>query len=850
MTMTKWDILGIEPTLQTSEIKRAYAKMLKLNHPEDDPAGFQQLRAAYESALQEVQIRQADDKTSTVSLTDIGGKDKDSLGLTPSQLASPKANGMNLSAETIADRFMSEVEKIYNDLFTRIDKKRWQQLLDSEPVWQLDVKQILNQKMLAFLMEHYRLPRPIWVLLNEYFFWTGKEPELIDHYPKNFINFLMYQIRQSWELRYDFFRKDVECDYDAFIDYREEAHRALMVNDLDQAEPYLSAAFQIFEEDPDLLRFIGIYYMRQGDWKNALPAFDRLIEVNGKDADGYLHRAGIHLKLGQPDKALADYERVLLDRPDDLTALSGLAQCHGYEGRLEEAKTLYVRIMNQYPYDIDARVRWLEVNRRLVEKQQARLAAAPGNPEALLAAAELYYELEQYTECCRMLEQLDQAGPLSSGMYLLWGRASVMQEQWEAGLASFNKALLLCEKEGLSGREIFIQKGLAYIKLDNPEAAIREFSCALTMNGSDADVLYHLADAYRLNRDYVKGVKLCTAGIAIDPSRSPFYTMRALCHFGLGNFRVARNDYQVVVEHEARKPGAWFRKSICHLHLSEYDEAKTSLQTALALGYDSEAYYYLAVSCFWNGDLEEALEAIQQFKDHAPAAPDGYLIAGDIYRAMGREEEAKAEYASGSDLYPDHYELNKMAAYCLLKEGTMDRLGTFLGRLHEINPQDEWGLLQLIRICIDFRDWTKGRQYVEQYLAVVKEENYDSFIWMYSGVILYYQGLYSMAADHLEKDYLAGPRGDTCSYLSMVYYELRNMEKAEQYARQASEIDPANADYRVRYEGIVGRKIRKGWFRWLGRGASSHKLWPSTVPLQRHELQLERALHFKLGATR
>jgi hypothetical protein len=48
-----WDVLELDPTSDQRAIKRAYARLLRRHNPEDDAAGFQRLREAFERAQQE-----------------------------------------------------------------------------------------------------------------------------------------------------------------------------------------------------------------------------------------------------------------------------------------------------------------------------------------------------------------------------------------------------------------------------------------------------------------------------------------------------------------------------------------------------------------------------------------------------------------------------------------------------------------------------------------------------------------------------------------------------------------------------------------------------------------------------
>lgn len=81
--MNAWEILGIEPTKDKKEIKKAYARLLKQYHPEENPEEFKQIQAAYQQCLhpdqevesvsyeQNIEIKQ-DIKTQPISMKEDG----------------------------------------------------------------------------------------------------------------------------------------------------------------------------------------------------------------------------------------------------------------------------------------------------------------------------------------------------------------------------------------------------------------------------------------------------------------------------------------------------------------------------------------------------------------------------------------------------------------------------------------------------------------------------------------------------------------------------------------------------------------------------------------------------------
>jgi len=343
------------------------------------------------------------------------------------------------NVQAAADAVMMKVRAVYGKPSARSDVALWEQILNHDHLWKLSQWEALNDAMLSFLTDHYYLPKPVWELLDRYSVWTEQEYELLDQHPAHFVRQMLTQINQYWELRYDTIPDDLS-DPDRFAEFRNDAHNALMRDELEQAYMSMTAARELYADDPDLLRMFGTYYVRQGNTAEAFAYFDRLVDVDPDGLDGKVQRAEAALRLGRLQESASEY-RLVLDRvPEHLQALSGLARCYLSLGQLSDAKRLFQHIVQLHPFDLDSRIRLYEVNKRLIDDKLAEVARFPDDAGLLFALAQLYWEAESYEACCDILEHMQLSAELNIDMLLLWGQALRKREMNKESLQPLNRS--------------------------------------------------------------------------------------------------------------------------------------------------------------------------------------------------------------------------------------------------------------------------------------------------------------------------------------------------------------------------------------------------------------------------
>lgn len=209
--MEHWQILEIEATSELAKIKKAYAKKIKLCHPEDDPDGFQILRMAYETALEEAKYIDCGNSYFEKNVDEIVLFDNDNMiGNEEAERVLIIAENESIVETNLVDEFMFRVKELYNSKTLVDNEDEWRKLLEDDAYWALNVKELLSYRMLYFLQENYKKisfkrSSKVWEMLDKNFDWLEKQRSLYIQFEEEFVDFLIYKIQYSNESYWNYF---------------------------------------------------------------------------------------------------------------------------------------------------------------------------------------------------------------------------------------------------------------------------------------------------------------------------------------------------------------------------------------------------------------------------------------------------------------------------------------------------------------------------------------------------------------------------------------------------------------------------------------------------------------------
>lgn len=157
-------------------------------------------------------------------------------------------------------------------------------------------------------------------------------------------------------------------------------------------------------------------------------------------------------------------------------------------------------------------------------------------------------------------------------------------------------------------------------------------------------------------KDPARAIRACSRLILAIPDAAALHTKRGIAYFGNGQIELAIADYTRAIALDPRFMEAYYNRGHALLSKEAYAEAIADFGQALsrnpkhALSRNGRAWAVFKLG----GDLTAALDDVNQAIATDAAFAAAYDTRGHIYEALGRRNEAVADFRKALALEPQN----------------------------------------------------------------------------------------------------------------------------------------------------------------------------------------------------
>lgn len=374
------------------------------------------------------------------------------------------------------------------------------------------------------------------------------------------------------------------------------AQTAEALERLDEAGKAYERALELDPTDHEILTQYGYFLARQEQWQRAVELYTALLERHGgamepeEVADLRCLMAQGHDKLGQPQRAAAQYRLALEANPRHLPALRASIELAHQLGRVRESVELLGRLRQLLPSPTNRMKLSIQIGDLLAGRLHDPQGAAAAYQEAL----------EQEPNNAELLEKLR--------------RSLVHAERFTEAVAVLGRLAHLAETDRQRARYLRIAGDIQRERLDDDRAALDSYLTALDAapldkraNAAAVKILNRLRDWPRLARLYEEQLQRLPPPIAGQDDRR------------LGILTELVELYRYRLEDRQRAIGA------CE-QLLAIDPDRIKVREDLARLSEMQ------------GDTEQAIEQHRSLIADSPFSVDSYHALRRIYEARGQAD--------------------------------------------------------------------------------------------------------------------------------------------------------------------------------------------------------------------
>jgi tetratricopeptide (TPR) repeat protein len=262
------------------------------------------------------------------------------------------------------------------------------------------------------------------------------------------------------------------------------------------AIPLLQRVLRLRPSDSTSHAMLAVLEYQQGNCGAAVPHFEKAGAVFDAQLEGLHAYATCLVKLKQPEKAIAVFQKALALKSDDHIERRLLASVQLMANQPQEALSTLAPLLQASGADVET----LELASTAYENSKDTPQAVstlrqailldPGNVNLYLDFANLSYAHDSFQVGINVLSDGISQQPKAAQLYFARGVLYVQLAQYEKGEADFEKAYALDPSQSLSSAA----QGLAAAQENDLDRALAKVQVSLARKPNDAILLYLQAD--------------------------------------------------------------------------------------------------------------------------------------------------------------------------------------------------------------------------------------------------------------------------------------------------------------------------------------------------------------------
>ncbi len=427
---------------------------------------------------------------------------------------------------------------------------------------------------------------------------------------------------------------------------------------------------QVLEESPNHAQaFLGLqtYYYQQGQQQQVLQALDEWLAKHPSEQSVLLFKGAILEQLERYDEALASYQAILKNNPEDVIAQLFSASIYAQKGQLDKAYQLALQVKQQQPDNLRAFEFLLNFATQLDRHQEVKtlideqLKASPDS--ILLIEQQARYFLSN-KDLTNAIERLEQISPLQRDdrVWQLLGDSYLEDGQTEQAAVTYRSWL---ENSPLSLA--------AYIKNIHQ---------------------------YELNGELTEAINLSEQAVKLFKNNQKLIFVHSVLLLKAGQAQASQEALNLLSARQQQTPAALQQQGYIYLVQQNWDSAINTLEK-LYQNYPSTQTASLLIRAYKGaGDNAKAIAFIEAAIEKYQDAANPLKLQLAELQMQANPQQALAEYQQILQQEPNNIIALNNLAWIYHDMGNYDEALSYAKQAHQLNPniaqvKDSYGYMLL-----------------------------------------------------------------------------------------------------------------------------------------------------------